>query len=90
LVHEKGKVIPQHFADRKTELAAELIDDPDEDAEDDADDDAADDREVERSVLAAMDDVSGEAAEAKRKFPPEVEEGTDEKEYGTENEKRTA
>ena len=73
-----------------SELAAELVDDPDEQAEDDADDDAADDGEIKSAVLAAMHDVAGKTSEAKRKFAAEVEESTDEDEDSAENEKRAA
>jgi len=44
--------------------AAKLVDDPENQAEKDADDDARDKREIKRSVLAAMDDVPGQPAEA--------------------------
>jgi hypothetical protein len=71
---------------KRRRSAAELIDDPENQAEKDADDDAGDQREVEGGALAAMDDVAGQAAEAKGKFGPEIEEGADNDEKGAEDE----
>lgn len=65
--------------------AAEMVDDPENQAEQNADDDAGDQREVEGGALAAMDDVAGQAAEAKGKFGSEIEEGADDDENGAED-----
>ena len=54
--------------------AAELVDDPKNQTEEHADDQARDQREVESAVLASMDDVAGQAAEAERQFAAEIQE----------------
>jgi hypothetical protein len=51
---------------------------PEEEREPDAQDEAGEDREVERGVFAAMDDVTGEAAEVQREFSAEVQKSADE------------
>jgi hypothetical protein len=57
--------------------ATEVREEPEEEREDEAEDEAGDDGEVKRSMLAAMDDVSGKFAEAKRQFGVEIENGAD-------------
>jgi len=42
-----------------------------------AEDEAGDDREIEGGVFAAMDDVSGKFAEAKRELSTEIEKSAD-------------
>jgi hypothetical protein len=88
--HEEKQVIQQVLADRKAELATELVNDPDEQTEYDADHDAADNREIKGAVLATMDDVARETSEAKGEFASEVEECADDNEDCAENQKRAA
>jgi hypothetical protein len=57
--------------------AAELVDDPQDQTDQHADDQAGDQREIESPVLAALDDVPGQAAEAKGEFASEVQERAD-------------
>jgi hypothetical protein len=56
------------------ELAPEVREEPEEQAQAKAENEAGDDGEVKGSVFAAMNDVAGKAAEAKRKLAAEVEE----------------
>jgi hypothetical protein len=63
---------------------------PEEEREDEAEDEAGDDGKVKRSMLAAMDDVSGKFAEAKRQFGVEIEDGTDDEQKAPEEEESTA
>jgi len=56
-----------------TASAAEMIDEPEDQAEGDAQDDACGEWKIEGAVIAAMDDVSGQAAEAEGKLGAEVE-----------------
>ena len=71
-------------------LAAEVGEKPEEEREDEAEDEAGDDGKVKRSMLAAMDDVSGKFAEAKRQFGVEIEDGTDDEQKAPEEEESTA
>ena len=63
-------------------LAAEVADEPEEEREAEAQEEASDDGEVEGGVLAAVDDIAGKAAKAKRQFAGEVEKGADGDEEG--------
>ena len=54
-------------------LATKVIDDPEDQAEGDTEEDAGSKREIEGAVIAAMDYVSGKAAEAEGKLAAEVE-----------------
>jgi hypothetical protein len=63
---------------------------PENHGEDHAQDEAGDDGEIESGVLAAMNDVTGKAAEAKRKFAAEVEETTSDDEKSAEEKERAA
>jgi hypothetical protein len=67
-----------------------VIDEPEEQAQGDAEDEARNDRKVDPGVFAAMDDVAGKAAEAKRKFAAEVKESADGEDYRAEKEKSAA
>ena len=57
--------------------AAEVGEEPEEEREGGAEKEAGDDREVESGVIAAMDDVAGEAAEADGEFAAEIKKSTD-------------
>ena len=50
-----------------------MSDEPEIERECDPEDEASDHREIERGVFAAVDDVTGEAAETKWKFPAKIE-----------------
>ena len=63
---------------------------PEEEREGEAEDEAGDDGKVKRSMLAAMDDVSGKFAEAKRQFLVEIENGTDNYQQAAEDEQSAA
>ena len=63
---------------------------PEEEREGHAEKQAGDDREVESGVFAAMDDVAGQPAEAKRKFLAEIKKSTQNDEQSTENKNRAA
>ena len=54
-----------------------MREEPKEEREGKAEDEAGDDGKVKRSMLAAMDDVSGNLAEAKGQFRVEIENGAD-------------
>ena len=64
--------------------AAEVIHEPEDRAESDTEDDASGERKIERAVSAAMDDVSGQAAEAERESGSEVKKSADDDQYGSE------
>jgi hypothetical protein len=57
--------------------AAKVGEEPEKKREADAQDEARDDWKVERGVFAAMDDVAGKAAEAKRQLFAEVRKSPD-------------
>lgn len=63
--------------ENRTGSAAEVGEKPEEEREGEAEDEAGDDGKVKRSMLAAMDDVSGKFAEAERQFRVEIENGAD-------------
>lgn len=72
--------------ENRTGLAAEVGEEPEEKREGEAEDEAGDDGEVKRSMLAAMDDVSGKFAESKRQFRVEIEDGADNHQQAPEEE----
>ena len=59
---------------------------PEEEREGHAEKQAGDDREVESGAFAAMDDVAGQPAEVKRKFPAEIKKSAQNDEKSPENE----
>ena len=67
-----------------------MREEPEEEREGEAEDEAGDDREVKRSMLAAMNDVSGKFAEPKRQFRVEIENGTDNHQQNPEEEQSAA
>jgi len=69
--------------------AAKLIDQPENQANDHADDQTGDEREIECAMLAAMNDVSGQAAKAERKLWAQIEKRTDEDEHCSDGEQQT-
>jgi len=71
-------------------LAAEMGEEPEEERKAKAEEEACDDGEIESGVLAAVDDVAGKAAEAKRELAAEVEKSADKDEEGAENEESAA
>jgi hypothetical protein len=71
-------------------LAAEVGDEPEEEREGDAEEDGSGDGEIEGRVWAAMDDVTGETAEAEREAAGEIEEGAGGEENGAEDEEGAA
>ena len=69
--------------------AAKLIDQPENQANGHADDQTGDEREIECAMLAAMNDVSGQAAKAERKLWAQIEKRSDENEHGSDGEQQT-
>jgi hypothetical protein len=65
--------------------AAELVDDPKDNGQQHADHDARHEREIKRAMRAAMNNVSGQAAQAEGKFAAEVQESADGYEHHAEN-----
>lgn len=63
---------------------------PEEEREGDAEDEAGDDGEIERGVLAAMNNVAGKLAETEGEFSAEIEKSADDGEESSEKEKHTA
>jgi hypothetical protein len=57
--------------------AAQVREEPEQEGQDDADDQARHDWKVERRVLAAMNDIAGQAAKAKRQARSEIKRGSD-------------
>lgn len=76
--------------ENRTGLAAEVGEEPEEEREGEAEDEAGDDGEVKRSMLAAMDDVSGKFAELERQSSAEIENGADNHQQAPEKEQSTA
>jgi hypothetical protein len=68
LVENSGEVSEAGVA-----LAAEVGEEPEEEGEAEAQEEAGDDGEVDGGVLAAIDDIAGEAAQAEGEFAGEVE-----------------
>ena len=58
----------------KSCLAAKVADEPEEEGEAEAQQEAGDDGEIERGVLAAIDNVARKTAEAEGEFAAEIEE----------------
>jgi hypothetical protein len=69
--------------------AAKLIDQPENQANDHADDQTGDERKIKCAMLAAMNDVSGQAAKAERKLWTQIEKRSDEDEHGSDGEQQT-
>jgi len=67
-----------------------VVDEPEEKAECDAYDDTSDDGKVKGRVFTAMDDVSGQPAEAERELSTEKEKCADEEQDSSEDEQRAA
>jgi hypothetical protein len=74
----------------KVWLLAELPKKPKEERKTEAENEARDDREVEGGVLATVDDVAAEAAEAQWEFSAEVKQSADKDQEGAENEEGAA
>jgi hypothetical protein len=56
--------------------APEVREEPEQDRQNDTDDKARDDRKVKRCVLAAMDNIPGQAAKAERQSRSEIKENS--------------
>jgi hypothetical protein len=69
--------------------AAKLIDQPENQANEHADDQTGDERKIKCAMLAAMNDVSGQAAKAERKLWTQIEKRSDEDEHGSDGEQQT-
>jgi len=69
--------------------AAKLIDQPENQANDHADDQTGNEREIKCAMLSAMNDVSGQAAKAERKFWAQIEKRADEDEHCSDREQQT-
>ena len=63
---------------------------PEEERKAKAEEEAGDDGEIESGVLAAVDDVAGKAAEAKRELAAEIKKSADEDEEAAEEKKGAA
>jgi len=81
-----GDAQPREHAVQST---AKLIDQPENQANDHADDQTGDEREIECAVLAAMNDVSGQAAKTERKLWAQIEKRSDQDEHGSDGEQQT-
>lgn len=68
-IYQVSRVRGENRAGSATEVGEE----PEEEREGEAENEAGDDGKVKRSMLAAMDDVSGKFAESKRQFRVEIE-----------------
>jgi hypothetical protein len=71
-------------------LAAEMGEEPEEQRKPKAEEEAGDDREIESGVLAAVEDIAGNAAKTQRKSSTEVEKCADEDEEPSQNEEGAA
>jgi|HubBroStandDraft_1064217.scaffolds.fasta_scaffold698493_2 hypothetical protein len=67
-----------------------MREEPEEKRKSETEDEAGNDREVKGGVLAAMDDVAGQAAEAEGKSAAEIEKSADDSEERGEEEKSAA
>src|SRR6266852_2330555 len=67
-----------------------MADEPEEEGEGEAEDEVGDDGEVERGVLAAVNDVAGKASQAERQFAAEEEKRTNEDEEAAEKQEGAA
>jgi len=74
----------------KTRLFAEMSKEPEEERKANAEEEAGDDGEIKSGVLAAVDDVAGKAAEAKRELAAEIKKSADEDEEAAEEKKGAA
>ena len=63
---------------------------PEEKRKAETENEASDNGEVKGGVFAAMNNVAGEAAETEREFAAEIEEGSDEDKYGSEDQESAA
>jgi hypothetical protein len=63
---------------------------PEEEGQRDADDKRRGDRKIKGAVLAAMDDVAGETAEAEREAATEIEQSADDDDEDAEDEEDAA
>jgi len=75
---------------KRRQSAAEAGEEPEEERECNAEEEASDDGKVERGVLAAVDDVAGEAAQAEGELVTEVKKSAKKNEESSEEEKRAA
>lgn len=73
-------------ADRTSQSAAKMVDEPKKKAEGDADNQTGNDGKVERGVFPAVDDVTGKFSKAEGKLPAEIEEGADDNQRGSKDE----
>jgi hypothetical protein len=71
-------------------LAAEAREEPEEKGQGGAQNEASDDWKVKSAVFAAMDDVAGEPAEAKRQFAAEVQQRAKHDKHGAEKQNTAA
>jgi hypothetical protein len=69
--------------------ATKLIDQPENQANDHADDQTGDERKIKCAMLAAMNDVSGQAAKAERKLWTQIEKRSNEDQHGSDGEQQT-
>ena len=74
---------------RSVQSATKLIDQPENQANDHADDQTGDEREIKCAMLAAMNDVSGQAAKTERKLWAQIEKRSDQDEHGSDGEQQT-
>ena len=74
----------------RRKLAAEVIDNPKNQAECDADEQTGNQWKIKCAVLAAVNDIAGEPAQAEGKFAAERQEGADGDEHCAENEEGAA
>jgi len=76
--------------ENRTGLATEVGEEPEEQRKAKAEEEASDDGKVERSMLAAMDDVSGKFAEAERQSRVEIQNCAENKQQAPEEEQGAA
>src|SRR5438874_4632411 len=88
--HIEGGVSRTGRFRKREPLTTELIDDPKNQADENADHEAGDQRKIKCAVLAAIADVSWQAAKAERKFWTEVQEGPDEDEHGSDGKQQAS
>ena len=81
--HIEGGVSRTRRSGNAERLATELVDDPKNQADENADHEAGDQREIKCAVLAAMDDVSRQAAKTQRELWPEIKQSAEEDEHGS-------
>lgn len=71
-------------------LAAKMGEEPEQERQNEADDEASDDGEIERGVLASVDDVARKAAEPKGETAAEIKQCADKSTDGAEDEEGAA